>query len=96
MATERQDGPASEGETVVEGADSSHDVGAPRGPRSRSDYLRVYLAEEPEGTETYHTTRLCPDFPVPAKSAARADVEDRGFSFCWQCFELEMLALRDE
>jgi hypothetical protein len=81
--------------SVAEGADAE---GSPAGTgglsvESRSSHLVVSLPPETDESTTYHTSRLCPDYPVPAESVPRAEAEDEGHTFCWTCFELEMRAI---
>ncbi|MFB6113789.1 MAG: hypothetical protein ABEJ58_06760 [Halodesulfurarchaeum sp.] len=74
---------------------SVSDRNARSGVLSRSDRLRVFLSTDSEESREYHTSRLCTDFPVPAKSVSRTEAESDGYTFCWQCFELEMQSLAD-
>ncbi len=64
--------------------------------RSRSSHAVVYLAESATAESVYHTSRLCPEYPVPAESVRRTEAEDDGHTFCWSCFELEMRALAQD
>lgn len=62
---------------------------------SHSTQHVVHLARDAAGGDEYHTTRLCPEYPVPSESVPRNQAEADGHTFCWTCFELEMRALAD-
>jgi len=62
---------------------------------SKSNQLVVYLPADLETDGTYHTSRLCSEYPTEATAVSRNEAEDAGHDFCWTCFELEMLALHE-
>ena len=82
------------GKRMSEGAEESvlQDQGG-TDVNSKSNQLVVYLPADLESNGTYHTSRLCSEYPTKATAVNRNEAEDSGHEFCWTCFELEMLAL---
>lgn len=83
--------------TVSGGQGERHGSLGPGSDRvsSHSTQHVVYLPRDAGDGGEYHTTRLCPQYPVPSESVRRSEAEEDGHTFCWTCFELEMRALAD-